>query len=135
MTAKILQVVNSAYFGIRRKITAPEEAVRYLGLENISALVLAANVFGQMEEKVLKVQGFSMASLWSHSGEVGRLAQLGTEGVLLLCGDSTNADRPGFSPSEAIVGPRLEELFMRCTGRIVVTCFASNIHRGQACRR
>src|ERR671931_2080018 len=63
--------------------------------------------------------------------DVGRLARLGTEGLLLLCGDSTNADRPGFSPSEAIVGPRLEELFMRCTGRIVVTCFASNIHRVQ----
>src|SRR5215218_1432298 len=63
--------------------------------------------------------------------DVGRLAQLGAEGLLLLCGDSTNADRPGFSPSEAIVGPRLEELFMRCSGRIVVTCFASNIHRVQ----
>ena len=63
--------------------------------------------------------------------DVGRLAQLGTEELLLLCGDSTNADRPGFSPSEAIVGPRLEELFMRCPGRIVVTCFASNIHRVQ----
>jgi ribonuclease J len=63
--------------------------------------------------------------------DVGRLAQLGAEGLLLLCGDSTNADRPGFSPSEAIVGPRLAELFMRCPGRIVVTCFASNIHRVQ----
>ena len=63
--------------------------------------------------------------------DVGRLAQLGSEGLLLLCGDSTNADRPGFSPSEAIVGPRLEELFLRCTGRIVVTSFASNIHRVQ----
>src|SRR3954471_20690025 len=61
--------------------------------------------------------------------DVGRLAELGREGLLLLCGDSTNADRPGFSPSEAIVGPRLEELFLGCQGRIVVTCFASNIHR------
>jgi HD-like signal output (HDOD) protein len=75
MTAKILQVVNSAYFGVRRKITSPDEAVRYLGLENISALVLAANVFGQVEESV-QVPGFSMAALWDHSGEVGRLAQL-----------------------------------------------------------
>src|SRR4051794_3931334 len=61
--------------------------------------------------------------------DVGRLAELGREGLLLLCGDSTNADRPGFSPSEAIVGPRLEELFLGCQGRIVVTCFASNIRR------
>jgi putative nucleotidyltransferase with HDIG domain len=74
MTAKILQVVNSAYFGIRRKITAPEDAVKYLGLENISALVLAANVFGQLDE-LISIQGFSMSSLWNHSGEVGRLAQ------------------------------------------------------------
>jgi ribonuclease J len=63
--------------------------------------------------------------------DVGRLAELGREPLLLLCGDSTNSDRPGFSPSEAGVGPHLEEAFMRCPGRIVVTCFASNIHRVQ----
>jgi ribonuclease J len=63
--------------------------------------------------------------------DVSRLAELGRDGVLLLCGDSTNADRPGFSPSESIAGPNLEDLFGRCEGRIVVTCFASNIHRVQ----
>ena len=63
--------------------------------------------------------------------DVARLAQLGAEGVLLLCGDSTNADRLGFSPSESGVGPRLVEVFARAPGRIVVTSFASNIHRVQ----
>jgi ribonuclease J len=63
--------------------------------------------------------------------DVSRLAELGREGVLLLCGDSTNVDRPGFSPSESVVGPHLEEVFSRCEGRIVVTSFASNIHRVQ----
>jgi ribonuclease J len=63
--------------------------------------------------------------------DVSRLAELGRDGLLLLCGDSTNADRPGMSPSEASVGPKLEEVFSRCEGRIVVTCFASNIHRVQ----
>jgi ribonuclease J len=63
--------------------------------------------------------------------DVSRLAELGREGLLLLCGDSTNADRPGMSPSESSVGPRLQEVFSRCSGRIVVTCFASNIHRVQ----
>jgi ribonuclease J len=62
---------------------------------------------------------------------ISRLADLGREGVLLLCGDSTNADRPGFSPSERGVGPHLEEVFARARGRIVVTSFASNIHRVQ----
>jgi ribonuclease J len=63
--------------------------------------------------------------------DVCRLAELGREGLLLLCGDSTNADRPGMSPSESSVGPKLEEVFSRCGGRIIVTCFASNIHRVQ----
>ena len=63
--------------------------------------------------------------------DVARLAELGREGLLLLCGDSTNADRPGMSPSESSVGPQLQEVFGRCEGRIVVTCFASNIHRVQ----
>ncbi len=63
--------------------------------------------------------------------DVSRLAELGREGVLLLCGDSTNADRLGFSPSERGVGPHLQEVFARAPGRIVVTSFASNIHRVQ----
>ncbi len=63
--------------------------------------------------------------------DVQRLAELGGEGVLLLAGDSTNADRPGFSTSEAGVGPNLERVFSQARGRIVVTCFASNIHRVQ----
>ena len=63
--------------------------------------------------------------------DIARLAELGRQGVLLLCGDSTNSDRPGWSLSESLVGPRLEEAFARREGRIVVTCFASNIHRVQ----
>ena len=63
--------------------------------------------------------------------DAARLAELGSEGVLLLCGDSTNVDRTGFSPSEREVGPHLEEVFARAEGRIIVTSFASNIHRVQ----
>jgi ribonuclease J len=63
--------------------------------------------------------------------DVSRLAELGSDGLLLLCGDSTNADRAGMSPSESSVGPKLEEVISRCAGRVIVTCFASNIHRVQ----
>jgi ribonuclease J len=63
--------------------------------------------------------------------DAARLAELGREGVLLLCGDSTNADREGTAPSEASVGPVLEEVFGRAEGRIVITSFASNVHRLQ----
>ena len=63
--------------------------------------------------------------------DVSRLAELGREGVLLLGGDSTNVDRPGVAASESSVGPHLEQVFSRCEGRIIVTSFASNIHRVQ----
>ena len=53
------------------------------------------------------------------------------DGLLLLCGDSTNADRPGVAPSESSVGPALLRQFSLCKGRIIVTSFASNIHRVQ----
>jgi ribonuclease J len=74
---------------------------------------------------------FDQTPVGGPPADMARLAELGREGVLLLCGDSTNADRPGISMSESIVGPNLERVFARCPGRIVVTCFASNIHRVQ----
>jgi ribonuclease J len=74
---------------------------------------------------------FDQTPVDGRPADVSRLAELGREGLLLLCGDSTNADREGFSPSESVAGPNLEALFGRCEGRIVVTCFASNIHRVQ----
>ncbi len=63
--------------------------------------------------------------------DAARLAELGREGVLLLCGDSTNADRQGTAPSEAAVGPVLDQVFARAEGRILITSFASNVHRLQ----
>jgi ribonuclease J len=74
---------------------------------------------------------FDQTPVDGEPADVQRLAELGREGVLLLCGDSTNADRAGFSPSERGVGPHLEEVFARAEGRIIVTSFASNIHRVQ----
>ena len=65
------------------------------------------------------------------AADVSRLAELGREGLLCLFGDSTNADRPGVAPSESSVGPALLETFSRCEGRVIVTCFASNVHRVQ----
>ncbi|HVL64388.1 MAG TPA: ribonuclease J [Actinomycetota bacterium] len=56
---------------------------------------------------------------------------LGEEGVDLLLSDSTNAERPGRTPSEAIVGEELRRIFRGARRRIVVACFASNLHRIQ----
>jgi ribonuclease J len=74
---------------------------------------------------------FDQTPIDGRPADIARLAELGSEGVLCLCGDSTNADRPGVVPSEATVGPALLELFSRCEGRVIVTCFASNVHRVQ----
>jgi ribonuclease J len=74
---------------------------------------------------------FDQTPVDGRPADVSRLAELGKEGLLLLCGDSTNADRPGVAPSESSVGPALLEQFSRCKGRIIVTSFASNIHRVQ----
>ncbi len=74
---------------------------------------------------------FDQTPVDGEPADVQRLAELGRDGVLLLCGDSTNADRAGFSTSERVVGPHLEEVFARAEGRIMVTSFASNIHRVQ----
>jgi ribonuclease J len=74
---------------------------------------------------------FDQTPVDGRPADIARLARLGDEGLLLLCGDSTNADRSGIAPSESSVGPALLEAFSRCRGRIIVTSFASNIHRVQ----
>jgi ribonuclease J len=74
---------------------------------------------------------FDQTPVDGRPADMSRLAELGREGLLLLCGDSTNADRPGTAPSESSVGPALLETFGDCKGRIIVTSFASNIHRVQ----
>jgi len=63
--------------------------------------------------------------------DVGTLAELGSRGVDLLLGDSTNAERPGMTGSERLVGEAFRQLIPLRSGRIVVASFASNIHRVQ----
>ena len=64
--------------------------------------------------------------------DIGRFAELGKKGVLALMSDSTNAERPGFTPSERIVGESLSNLFKKAEEhRIIVATFSSNIHRIQ----
>ncbi len=66
-----------------------------------------------------------------HTTDLGRLAQLGCEGVLALLCDSTNIERPGYTMSERKVGETFNTYFQKAEGRIIVAMFASNIHRIQ----
>lgn len=63
--------------------------------------------------------------------DFGRLSALGEKGVLLMLADSTNVEKPGFTPSEKTVGGTFDNIFLNAPGRIIVTSFASNVHRVQ----
>ncbi len=58
-------------------------------------------------------------------------AKYGSEGVLALFSDSTNVERPGFTPSERAIVPRIEELCRSAPRRVILSCFASSVHRIQ----
>jgi HD-like signal output (HDOD) protein len=74
MTAKILQVTNSAFFGLRRQVTTATQAASLLGLNTIKALVLTMGLFAPIEGSNLP-PGFSLDALWKHSVLVGGYAQ------------------------------------------------------------
>ena len=63
--------------------------------------------------------------------DLARLGELGKEGLLCLCADSTNVERPGYTMSESAVGQTFMRQFQNCDERIIVTTFASNVHRIQ----
>ena len=64
--------------------------------------------------------------------DLARLGALGNQGVLALMADSTNVERQGYTPSENVVAEGLDRQFKNCDSRIIVTTFASNMHRIQA---
>jgi putative nucleotidyltransferase with HDIG domain len=74
MTAKMLQIVNSAAVGLSRKVSSPFEAVEFLGSNTVRSLVLSAHIFSSFERTTLK--GFSINGLWSHAMGTGMLAYM-----------------------------------------------------------
>jgi len=73
MTAKILKLVNSAFFGLGRQISSPSDAVSYLGMETIKSLVLSVHAFSQFSS--VKLGEFSIDALWLHSQHTAGLAK------------------------------------------------------------
>lgn len=109
MTAKILKLVNSAFFGLSRQIASPFEAVSYLGIETIKSLVLSLHAFSQYEASALG--GICLEQVWNHSLQVADAAK-------------SVAHCQGVRPKEvdeAFVGGLLHD-----TGKLVLACnFAS----------
>ena len=73
MMVKILQLVNSAFFGLARRISNPVEAVQILGLQKVRSLVLSVHVFSCFDQARMK--SFPLARLWSHSIATSQIAQ------------------------------------------------------------
>ena len=73
LSAKILTLVNSAFFGLGRPITHPSEAAMFLGTETLRALVLSLQVFSQFSQ--VRLKEFSVENLWKHSWTTGVLAK------------------------------------------------------------
>ena len=73
LASKVLRLVNSSFFGLRRTVSQPSEAVMLLGLDAVASLVLSAHLFSQLDG--VHVRGLSPARLWSHSARVGSFAR------------------------------------------------------------
>src|SRR2546422_480455 len=97
-------------------------------LRSLTAFVSYFYIFFLMIRRPPRSTLFPYTTLFR---SIGRLAELGAEGVALLFSDSTNVEHTGMTPSERSVGAELEVIFRQATGRVLVTTFSSHIHRMQ----
>ncbi|MFE8699134.1 ribonuclease J [Cytobacillus sp. FJAT-54145] len=74
---------------------------------------------------------FDQAAKELYKPEIGKMAKIGEEGVLCLLSDSTDAEKPGYTLSEAIVAQEMSDAFYSAQGRIIAACFASDLNRIQ----
>ncbi|MDE3838573.1 Zn-dependent hydrolase [Bacillus methanolicus] len=74
---------------------------------------------------------FDQAAGKLYQPEIGKMANIGDQGVLCLLSDSTEAEKPGYTTSEAIVAREMSDIFYNAPGRIIAACFASDINRIQ----
>lgn len=74
---------------------------------------------------------FDLTPANNEQSDIHKMAAIGNKGVMLLLSESTNAERPGFTPSEQMVGKNLEAIFRKAERKIIVSTFASNVSRIQ----
>ena len=74
---------------------------------------------------------FDLTPMNDEYPDIHKMAEIGKKGVLLLLSESTNAERPGFTQSERVVGDHIEEAFRKAEQKIFISTFASNVHRVQ----
>ena len=74
---------------------------------------------------------FDQSASELYKPEIGKMVKIGEEGVLCLLSDSTDAEKPGYTPSEAVVAREMNDAFYNAKGRIIAACFASDLNRIQ----
>lgn len=74
---------------------------------------------------------FDLTPATNERSDIHKMADIGKKGVLVLLSESTNAERKGLTPSEQMVGQHVEEAFLKATGKVILSTFASNISRVQ----
>lgn len=74
---------------------------------------------------------FDLTPVNKQYSDIHKIAEIGNQGVLALISESTNAERPGLTPSEMLVGGHIEEAFFKAEQKIIISTFASNINRVQ----
>nr|WP_276562971.1 ribonuclease J [Paenibacillus anseongense] len=74
---------------------------------------------------------FDLTPVNNQYPDIHKMADIGSKGVMLLLSESTNAERPGYTPSESHVGKHLEEAFHKAKQKVFIATFASNVHRLQ----
>lgn len=74
---------------------------------------------------------FDLTPVNNQFADIHKMAEVGTQGVLVLISESTNAERPGLTPSEKLVGHHIEEAFLHAERKVIISTFASNVNRIQ----
>ncbi|QVY62509.1 ribonuclease J [Cytobacillus gottheilii] len=90
-------------------------------------------VFNTPEGKIVHTGDFKfdLTPANNEHSDIHKMAEIGREGVLLLLSESTNAERPGLTPSEQMVGKHVEDAFVKAERKVILSTFASNINRVQ----
>jgi ribonuclease J len=74
---------------------------------------------------------FDLTPVNNQYPDIHKMAEIGKNGILLLLSESTNAERPGYTPSESLVGKHIEDAFHKAKQKVFIATFASNVHRLQ----
>ena len=155
----VLPQINVPVYGTKLTLGLVENKLKEFGLLSLVERIIVKPKdtvkFGELEVEFIKTSHsiadsvalaiHTPVGIIVHSGDfkidyqpidgelidLHRFAELGKQGVLVLMGDSTNVERPGYTMSESTVGATFMELFRGAGGRVILATFASNIHRIQ----